>query len=92
VETRSSAPGYLVLVEAYDPGWRASVDGSPAEVRRANVGFRAVAVPGGTHRVVFVYRPRAALVGLAASIVTLVVCAFALGRQRGTSVAGSVRP
>ena len=68
-------PDYVVLVEAHDPSWRATVDGRPAEVLRANVGFRAVATPAGSHRVVFTYRPRAAVVGLAASIATLALCA-----------------
>src|SRR5258707_9148544 len=39
--------GYVVLVESYDPGWRVVLDGKEAPVLRANVAFRAVAVPAG---------------------------------------------
>ncbi len=67
VRAQASAPGYLVLADAYDPGWIATVDGQRAEVRRANVAFRAVAVPAGTHEVEFRYVPSAVRLGLLAS-------------------------
>ena len=35
-------PGLVVLADAWDPGWRAWVDGRPTEVLQANVAFRAV--------------------------------------------------
>lgn len=50
-------PGLLVAVEAFDEGWRAEVDGEPADVVRANVIFRAVPIEAGTHEVVLRYRP-----------------------------------
>jgi hypothetical protein len=56
-DTESDGPGYLVVVEAFDGGWKATVDAAPAAVRRANVAFRAVAVPAGRHRVELRYRP-----------------------------------
>jgi hypothetical protein len=85
VEARLSAPGYVVLVEGFDPSWRATVDGAPAEVLRANLGFRAVAAPAGAHRVVFTYRPLSALVGLGTSIATLIACAAILAWPRRTA-------
>jgi hypothetical protein len=85
VDARLSAPGYVVLVEGYDPSWRATVDGQPAEVLRANLAFRAVAAPAGDHRVVFTYRPAAALVGLGVSVATVLGCAAILFRPRRTA-------
>jgi hypothetical protein len=67
VEAELSGPGYLVLAEGYDPGWLATLDGRPVPVRRANVGFRAVATPAGRHVVEMVYRPPAVTAGLALS-------------------------
>ena len=74
--------GQLVLVDAYDPGWRATVDGRPVTVARANVAFRAVAVPAGRHRVRLAYRPPAVLIGLVVSAVAVAGVSL-LGRLAG---------
>jgi hypothetical protein len=67
--------GYLVLLDTYYPGWEAYVDGSKADVLRANYAFRAVAVPAGNHAVEFRYRPKSFFWGLALSLIT---CVFGL--------------
>ena len=51
--------GYVVLNDPYHPWWSAAVDGAEAPVLRANVLFRAVAVPPGRHTVRFEFRPLA---------------------------------
>jgi len=65
LEARLDGPGVVVLADAWDPGWRAWLDGRPVPVLQANVAFRAVAVPAGSHVVEMRYRPPTALVGLA---------------------------
>jgi len=70
---------FLVLSDVYYPGWRATVDGAPAELLRADYAFRAVPLPPGAHvaRIEFVSPPWRA--GLAVSIVTwLGVAAWAI--------------
>jgi hypothetical protein len=57
LEAVSRTGGFVVLNDAWDEWWRAEVDGKPAGIEQANVMFRAVAVPAGTVRVRFVYRP-----------------------------------
>ena len=57
LEADSPDGGFLVLNDLWHPWWLADVDGKPAEILRANVLFRAVAVPPGRHRVRFVFRP-----------------------------------
>jgi hypothetical protein len=87
--------GYLVLVDAYDPGWRATIDGRPAPVQRANVAFRAVAVPAGRHHVRLAYRPPAVALGLGLSALgaTMVaVLALRKGRAAGPRLAGRAEP
>jgi hypothetical protein len=67
LEATLNAPGYVVVLDSYAAGWRARVDGRDVPVLRANLAFRAVAVPAGTHRIEFVYRPRWMLAGLGLS-------------------------
>jgi hypothetical protein len=91
IDAQVDAPAYVVLVDAYDPGWQATIDGRPAPVLRANVAFRAVQVPAGTHRIRFVYRPWSVRVGLAisglATALLLVLSLAGLRVGRGTSPA-----
>ena len=68
--------GFVVLVDTWDAGWRATVDDREATLLRANLAFRAVAVPAGEHRVEMRYRPRSVLAGAALSALA---AALALG-------------
>ncbi|MFQ5843581.1 MAG: YfhO family protein, partial [Planctomycetota bacterium] len=67
--------GYLVLSDAHAPGWRALIDGEPAEVLRANGIFRAVALERGRHDVVMTYEPEGVRAGLWLSAAGLAVAA-----------------
>lgn len=49
--------GWLVLNDVWHPWWFARVDGVEAPILRANVIFRAVAVPEGRHQVRFDFQP-----------------------------------
>lgn len=89
LETTSPQPALLVLADAFDPGWRASLDGVPQALLRANVAFRAVRVPEGRHVVELRYRPRAVIAGGVVSGAALVVAAGLLvvrGRARPQAV------
>jgi len=58
LQVETDGPAYLVLSDAYYPGWTAQVDGQPATIQRADVYFRAVRLEGGEHEVTFLYRPQ----------------------------------
>lgn len=73
VAVELAASGWLVLMDTDYPGWQASLDGHPAEIRTANLAFRAVAVPAGAHTVVFEFRPQSVRWGGWISGVTLLV-------------------
>lgn len=84
-------PAIVVLADAFDPGWRAALDGKAAPVLRANRMMRAIAVPAGRHEIVYTYRPASVLVGLGVSLAgaILLACAFGWSRnQRPTALMG----
>lgn len=49
--------GWLILNDVWHPWWFATLDGEAAEILRANVLFRAVAIPEGRHEVRFTFEP-----------------------------------
>jgi uncharacterized membrane protein YfhO len=59
IEIEADAPGggFVVLNDVWHPWWRATVDGKPADILKANVVFRAVVVPPGQHAVRFTFHP-----------------------------------
>jgi hypothetical protein len=64
----TSAPAYLVLSEVDYPGWRATIDGKPVPIYRANLAFRAILIEEpGEHTVRVMFRPMAVYVGLVIS-------------------------
>ena len=46
-----------MLNDIWHPWWRAAIDGVDTEILKANVLFRAVQVPAGTHKVTFSFNP-----------------------------------
>jgi hypothetical protein len=71
VQVSLNGTGILVLADSYYPGWKAYVNGTEQEILRANLFFRAVPLPAGTHSVEFRYEPRSFVIGRAVSIITL---------------------
>jgi hypothetical protein len=57
VTATTSCDGFLVVTDAYYPGWNAYLDGRRIELLRANIAFRAVRLPPGEHTVDFRYEP-----------------------------------
>lgn len=78
----SSGGGWLVLSDAFYPGWQATVDGKPVKIYRADYAFRAVPLPEGIHLVHFIYDPLTYRVGRAISLGTLLLIGFWLGYNR----------
>jgi uncharacterized membrane protein YfhO len=71
----------LVTRDSYARGWRATVDGVPAPVLRADGKHRAVPLAGGTHEVVLRYHPPGLALGLVLTGVSVLVAAALVARR-----------
>jgi len=73
----------MVIAQGYYHRWHASVDGRPENIWRANLGYQAVQVPAGRHRVTLHYRDDPFYYGLMISGLTLAGCVLAWFYLRG---------
>ncbi|MBI2238798.1 MAG: hypothetical protein HYU54_09800, partial [Actinobacteria bacterium] len=67
ITAEATVPSLVVVRNAWDEGWTATVDGRPAPVLRADYFVQAVPVPGGRHEIRLVYRDPSLARGVAAS-------------------------
>jgi uncharacterized membrane protein YfhO len=68
---------FAVIAQSWHPAWKATVNGSPETVRKANVAFQAVRVGAGRSEVRLTYEDRAFRTGSILSLGTLAVLAIA---------------
>lgn len=73
ITTSSATNQLLFLSDTYYPGWRAQIDGQPAPILRADLAFRAVPVPAGSHTVTMNYFPDTFKNGLLIAAATLII-------------------
>ena len=73
LEIETNLSGFLVVTEAWYPGWKVFVDGRKEELLRADYVFRAVAIPEGRHSVEFIYDPESFKIGQWATFTSLLV-------------------
>lgn len=90
------APGILVINEKHAPGWKATLDGHPITLLRANYLFRAVLIDGGSHRLEMRYRPLGIIIGSGVWALTLLsllagALVFLWQRRRAQRSRGSSR-
>lgn len=91
VQTDTSTPAVLILLDAYEAGWRASLeDGRELPIWRANALVRAVPVPAGSHQVTFSYRTPFLAAGAWCSFIGLLICTGLLWRARRNKARGVV--
>jgi len=63
IQVEGVRPGILVLADAWYPGWKAWVDGTPSKICRVDGIFRGVELGEGNHTVEMRYRPTSVIVG-----------------------------
>lgn len=76
LEVTSDQRGWLVLTEAFHPGWRAASDGDSRPLARANIMFRAIPIGAGEFTIDLVYEER--LDGLAIGVIAWIALGVAL--------------
>jgi hypothetical protein len=82
----AKADSILVVSDTDYPGWEAAVDGVSTPILRANLAFRAVAVPAGKHQVTMRFRPASARIGMILSLLSgLAALAIGVRRKRSPS-------
>lgn len=84
IKASTDKGGILVLTDTFYPGWKAYVDGEPAEIYRVNGLVRGVFLRDGDHTVEFRYLPASFLAGVALggiSLLTMGLC-FIVGKGR----------
>jgi hypothetical protein len=75
LRVQAESTGVLRVLETWDPGWRATIDGVPADVLCADDVFLAVALPAGAHDVTFSYSTPGLTTGIGISIASLCLLA-----------------
>jgi uncharacterized membrane protein YfhO len=89
VDVDAPSSGLLFLSEPYYSERRAFVDGAPATALRANLGFTAVSLAPGRHRVTLRVVPRSFYEGIAITAATALIWfgATRIRRRRRPAVA-----
>ena len=82
IDAELTQAGYVVLVDTFDPSWRATLDGAPTEILRANVAFRAVRAPAGRHRIEMTCRPPLLVLGAGISAIAVAGAVLSAGLSR----------
>ncbi|MGH8662139.1 MAG: hypothetical protein ACREUB_10315, partial [Burkholderiales bacterium] len=81
-ESESDGPGWLLVRSTHARGWRATVDGEPAPLLRADGRHRAVAVPSGRHAVTLKYEPPWLWPGVALTLFSVTIVLWISVRRR----------
>jgi hypothetical protein len=82
LSVHASVDGYLLITDAWFPGWRVRVDGVESTINRADLIFRAVRTSPGDHRVEFYYQPMWLYVGAGISLIALALLGVIIARTR----------
>jgi uncharacterized membrane protein YfhO len=95
----AGGPGWLRVIESFDPGWSATRNGQAVAIHPALNALLAVPIPtAGTHQITFTYRTPGAAAGIvvsaisAALLIATAVVGFRRPRLTSTAPPGSRDP
>jgi uncharacterized membrane protein YfhO len=73
-EYSTDKPGTIVFSEIYYPyGWKASIDGQPADIYRVNYALRAINVPAGKHTIHMEFDPDSVKKGETSAMACIII-------------------
>jgi hypothetical protein len=78
VQVDAPADGEVIVTQQGAPGWRAQIDGRPANPRKSAI-FRTLTVSRGHHEIVWSYRPLSLIAGAVVTLAGLVRLLFPPG-------------
>lgn len=81
VQIQDSSGGWLVMYDRWYPGWKVTVDGADAELRRAQGLVRAVRIPAGTSLVRTKYEPWSLRYGAALTLIAVLIALVAIRKR-----------
>ena len=95
VEVNATEPGWVVLTDAWYPGWEATINGRSVPVEIAYEAFRAVRVDVGPQTITMQFRPASwewgrlitilSVLGVIAALVVLLVVPWWVARRESTA-------
>ena len=71
VQAKLTCKGLVVVSDTFFPGWKAEIDGRPAEIYEVNAAMRGVVVPAGEHTLSMRYRPQSFYLGALLTVIGL---------------------
>jgi len=84
MRTNTPCKSMVVLADSCFPGWKAFVDGRPAQIYAAYDIVRGVVVDAGQHEVTMRYRPSSVFTGMAFAFVGILLCVALQFRREET--------
>jgi uncharacterized membrane protein YfhO len=75
LRTTRTGPGWLVIAQAWYPGWKARVNGIETPILRANYAFGAVKLDAGASRIELDYEPKSLIVCGVITLASALACA-----------------
>lgn len=79
-QSNSTSDQVAVLSEIWYPvGWKATIDGEPIEIGRANYLLRTIEVPAGEHEIEFIFAPDSYYVGEQIALVGSIILILLMG-------------
>ncbi len=86
VQSSSSAPGFIHVLEAYDPGWTATVDGTASRVLPANGFAMAIPVGAGIHVLRMHYETQGRRTGEGLSLICFLLLVGLVASARSNNI------